>query len=97
MTAIMISQIEVINPEGFQDYLQKSKKLAGLYGAKLMFRGKEPVALNGELNAHQFVVIAEFPNMEKLTAWHKSAEYRALVPLRDGASKQVMTAYDEVP
>jgi len=97
MSAIMISQIKVTNPEGFQDYLRQTKQLAGTYGAKLLFQGKEPVALHGQLSNHQFTVIAEFPSIEKLMDWYQSVEYQALVPLRDSASVQVMTAYDEMP
>lgn len=96
MSAIMMSQLTVTDREAFQDYLVKSKELAGSYGAELLYRGKLTGALNGEPHRHQMVVIAKFPDMAAIEAWHKSPEYQALVPLREKGSEQLMTTYESV-
>lgn len=93
MSAVMISQIEVTDKDAFQEYLTKTQKIAGSYGAELLFRGRMDAVLNGEPANHQMVVIARFPDMETIRRWHASDEYQAIVPLREKGSRQLMTAY----
>ena len=95
MSAIMMSQIKVTNPEIFQNYLEKSKTIASRYGAELMFRGKKQGVLNGQTGEHQMLVIARFPDMASIDAWSADPEYQALIPLREEGSEQVMVTYDE--
>ena len=95
MSAIMMSQITVTDPQAFQDYLAKSKELATHYDAELLFRGKKQGVLNGQTGEHQMVVIARFPDMASIDAWHACPEYQDLIPLREKGSEQVMVTYDE--
>ena len=39
------------------------------------------------------VVVAEFADIEALMRWHDSAEYQALVALREAGAEVVLTAY----
>ena len=94
MTAIMVSNLTITDPEEFQEYLRKSKELAGAYGAKLMFKGRFRERLNGDQDQKQMVVIAEFPNMDAIRSWNGSDAYQALVPLRDRSSVQNMMVYE---
>lgn len=94
MSALFISRVTIKDHAKFQDYLQRSKELASLHGAKLLASGKAPRALSGELIPHQLAVIVKFPSMEELDAWHDSDAYRDLVPLRQEASDQEITVYD---
>ncbi len=93
MSTIMMSQIAVKDPAKFQDYLTKSKAVAGRYGAKLMFAGQRKDALVGAPPDHQMVVIARFPDEGALKGWYEDAEYKALIPLREEASEQIITVY----
>jgi uncharacterized protein (DUF1330 family) len=96
MTALMISQVQIKNPAQFQDYLKKSKVLASTYGAELVFRGRLDHVINGSTSAHQLVVAARFPSLDKLRDWHESEAYRELVALRDSGSDQLMLGYEEL-
>ena len=95
MSALFVSQVEITDMEAFQEYLSKSKELAGKAGAELLFRGMPSRIINGEPHSHQLLVIAKFPSMEAINAWHDSAEYQELVPLRERGSKQLIVAYEE--
>lgn len=95
MSALMISTIEVTDPQSFASYLQKSKQLASRYGAELLFRGTQTDSLNGDSPSGPMIVIARFPDIDSIKAWNNSQEYKDLIPLRDAGSHQVMTAYTE--
>ena len=96
MSAIMISQIKVTDPQAFQSYMAKTQEVAASYNAKLLFRGKMTNILNGNSGAHEMVVIVTFPDMKTLNSWYASAEYQALIPLRDEGSDQLMISYEEI-
>jgi len=96
MSALMISTITVTDPVGFQSYLAKTQKIASAFGAKLLFRGTLAENLNGVTELGPMVVVAEFPDMETLSRWNASPEYKEIVELRDQSSVQVMTAYDSI-
>lgn len=95
MTALMISTIEVTDPEKFSDYMAKTQAVASKYGAELVFRGKLAAALSDDNPREPLVVVARFPDIDALRAWNASPEYQDLVPLRKAGSRQVMTAYSE--
>ncbi len=39
------------------------------------------------------VVVAEFSDLDALLRWHDSAEYQALIALREAGAEVVLTAY----
>jgi uncharacterized protein (DUF1330 family) len=96
MSAIMISQVSVRNPELFQQYMTKTQQIAGRYGASMVTRGKFAGALANTPADHGLVVIVRFPSMQKLREWNESEDYRAIVDLRDQGSTQVVAAYEEL-
>ena len=93
MSAIMMSQLTVTDPEKFQDYLEKSKAIVGRYGAELLFAGAFQENLNGVSPSHERVVIAKFPDHDALRNWHEDPDYKDLIPLREASSHQIMNAY----
>jgi|GEM_PF-684039 len=94
MTAYMISQVTVKNKNKFEEYIKKTRALAGKFGARPLAVGAQPQMLNGESDGHQMVFVIEFESMERLQAWHHSEEYQALVSLREEGSDQHMVAYE---
>ena len=93
MSAMMISQVQIHDPALFQDYLAKSKDIAGRYGAELLARGRLEMVFNGNDKPAPLVVIARFPSLEKLNAWFEDDDYKAIIGLRDKSSHQEMTAW----
>ena len=94
MPAYMISHVTVTDKEKFESYIAKTRSVSANYGARPVAVGAQPKMLNGEYDGHQMVFVIEFPNMEKLDAWHHSDEYQAIVSLREEGSDQRMVAYE---
>ncbi len=93
MSALMIARITVKDPAKFQDYLTESKKIATLYGAELLYRGKVDRALNGN-HDHALTVIARFPDLASIDDWYASDAYQPLKALRDEGTTMQMTSYE---
>ena len=96
MSAIMISQVRITDPEAFQEYFAETQKVAANFNTEVLFRGKMTGALNGEPQPHQMIVIVKFPDMATIEAWHRSPEYQTLIPLREKGSEQLMVTYEDV-
>ena len=89
MSALFTSRITIKDQSKFQDYLQKSKAIAGQHGAELLASAKAPRTLAGSSAPHEMVVVVRFPTMEDLNTWHDSQAYQDIVPLREEGSYDI--------
>ena len=96
MTALMIAQIGVKDPETFQQYLTKTQQVARPYGAEMVSRSKAGRWLAGDALDHQMTVVVRYPSLERLDAWHDSPEYQELIGLRETGAAMTMTSCEEV-
>jgi uncharacterized protein (DUF1330 family) len=94
MSALMIANITVKNPEKFQEYIAKTSQVAATFGAELLYRGTVDRALTGESKDHGLTIIVKFPSLEKINEWYGSDAYRPLKALREEAADMQMTSYD---
>jgi len=92
MTAFFIATSTVKDVEKFQEYGGKATATLAAFGAKLVIKGKAEKTIAGNSD-HQVVAVASFPDMETLDNWFNSAEYQALIPLRDEAVDMTLVAY----
>lgn len=93
MAAYLIGTIRVTDPITWQRYVERVGATFPPHGGRVVFRGAKARQLN--LSAHgERVVVAEFPDMAALRAWHDSPEYQALVALREAGAQVVLTAYE---
>jgi len=81
MTTYVIADIEVTDPEGFEEY----KKLAGpaveQYGGKYIARGGRVETLEGDW-APTRLVLLQFDNGEQAQRWWTSPEYEKAKAVR---------------
>ncbi len=86
VTAYVIFQGEITNPEDYEAY----KPLAGAsvesHGGKYLVRGGKFIALEGEAPSSRTVIL-QFDSMEAASSWYESSEYAAAKPIRQNASK----------
>jgi uncharacterized protein (DUF1330 family) len=86
MPAYLISQIDVHDPKGYEEY----RKLVGAsltkYGGKFIVRGGRIDVLEGSWNPKR-VVICEFDSLERARQWYESAEYRPAMVIRQKTSQ----------
>ncbi len=86
MTAYVIAEIEVTNPDGYKPYTQLVPASIALYGGRFLVRGGAAEVLEGDWPQLRRVIL-EFPSMEAARAWWDSPEYAKPKELRRANSK----------
>ncbi|MBK6980098.1 MAG: DUF1330 domain-containing protein [Betaproteobacteria bacterium] len=86
MTAYVIAEIDVTNPEGYKPYTQLVPASIALYGGRFLVRGGAAEVLEGDWPQLRRVIL-EFPSMEAARAWWDSPEYAKPKELRRANSK----------
>jgi len=81
MTAFVIVEIEVNNPEGYEEYKKLAPQPIAEYGGKYIARGGRSENLEGDWQPNR-IVILEFESVEKAKKWLDSEEYREAKKLR---------------
>ena len=84
MTAYVISEIEVRDPEGFEAYRTLAAKTIAHYGGRYLVRGGKAELAEGNLPPKS-IVIVEFPTMARLKEWYTSPEYAEALKIRADA------------
>ncbi|HWK70489.1 DUF1330 domain-containing protein [Pollutimonas sp. M17] len=93
-SAYIIGHITVKDAEKWAEYCRRVPDTVAPWGASLVFRGGNAQVLAGD-HAHTDTVVIRFPDRAAVNAWHDSAAYRALVPIRQQAADVVIVSYEE--
>ena len=92
MSAYVVVQIEVHDPEAFEEYRALVSSTVEAYGGRYVVRGGTIETLEGDWKPPRFVIL-EFESMERAKAWWSSEEYRVPKELRHkAASSQMIVA-----
>lgn len=93
MTAYVIVDIEVTNPEGYAEYKNLAPAAVALYGGKYIARGGQTETLEGDWQPKRLVIL-EFPSFEQAKAWLNSPEYAPARALRHRYAKSTMVVIE---
>lgn len=74
MSAYVLAEIEITNPEGYKEYTKVVPATIAQYGGRFLARGGAVEVLEGDWPQHRRVLI-EFPSMEAAKRWWDSPEY----------------------
>ncbi len=74
MATYVIADIDVHDPEGYEEYKRLSKGSADKYGGTFVARGGPTEVLEGTWEPKR-VVVLEFPDREAVRRWYDSPEY----------------------
>ncbi|HXE40820.1 MAG TPA: DUF1330 domain-containing protein [Azonexus sp.] len=85
MSACVIDHITVKDEEKWAQYRAQVPATLAPWGAELLFRGQFAGLLDGD-HRHTDTVVIRFPDRAAVDAWHGSAAYQALIPLRRQAA-----------
>ena len=86
MSAYVIGDINVTDPEIYATYAGRVPASSGAFGCKYLVRGPDKCELaEGEWTPKRFV-LAEYTDVSTIKAWYYSDEYKALTKLRQSAS-----------
>ena len=81
MSAYVITDITVNNPERYEDYKKLAPPAIETYGGKYLARGGRAEKLEGNWEPDR-IVILEFESVETAKKWIDSPEYRKAKTLR---------------
>lgn len=85
MSACVIGHITIKDAEKWAQYRAQVPATLAPWGAELLFRGELAGVLAGQ-HGHTDTVIIRFPDRATVDAWHQSAAYQSLIPLRQQAA-----------
>ena len=86
MPAYVINDMEVTDPQLFEEYKKLSPPTVAQYGGRFLARGGRTETLEGEWSPKRLVIL-EFPSMEQARAWVESSEYAPARALRQRSSR----------
>lgn len=85
MVAYMIAEIDVTDPEAYEEYKKLTPQSIAAYGGKYVVRGGAAENVEGDWQPKR-VVITEWESVERAKEWHDSEAYRPARTIRNGAS-----------
>ncbi|MBK6853296.1 MAG: DUF1330 domain-containing protein [Burkholderiales bacterium] len=85
MAAYIYANVEITDPTAYEVYRARVPAVIAAFGGRYLVRGGAVKVLEGAADPQRQVIL-EFPDMAALEAFYYSAEYQALVGLRQAAS-----------
>ncbi len=82
MSAFLIVDTQIENPEAYEEYKKLAKPIAEKYGGEYRARGGSMEVLETDLWTPTRMVIIEFPDMDSARAFVDSEEYAPVKPIR---------------
>jgi len=95
MAAYVINDMEITDPQRFEEYKRLSPPTVAKYGGRFLARGGEVKAMEGAWQPRRLVVL-EFPSVEQAQAWLDSPEYAPARRLRQLSANCRMIVVDGV-
>jgi len=82
MSAYMIAQIQIDDPEEYQNYLAGFMPVFQRHGGELLTSSKnQTIVIEGSW-AYPKTVIMKFPSVKDAQAWYEDPDYRTLAEFR---------------
>jgi len=94
MSAFLIVDTKIENPEAYETYKAQAKPIAEKFGGIYRARGGELEIVEGDLWQPTRMVIIEFPDMEKARAFVNSEEYKPVAAIRHANAKCTVVILD---
>ncbi|HLZ91731.1 MAG TPA: DUF1330 domain-containing protein [Candidatus Acidoferrum sp.] len=86
MAAYFIVDVDVHNPVGMREYLERVPGTLTKYGGRYIVRGGQFEVIEGDWQPSR-VVMLEFPDMEQAKLWYACEEYKEMKAARQRAAK----------
>ena len=85
MTAYIIADVHITDPDTYWTYRSQTPPIVEQYGGRFLVRGGEVQTLEGDWPAGRVVVI-EFPDLAAAKRFYESPEYRKIIGFRHRAA-----------
>ncbi|MFQ5993886.1 MAG: DUF1330 domain-containing protein [Acidiferrobacterales bacterium] len=86
MAAYWLVQINVTNPNAFEEYKKRTPAALAKYGGRFLVRGGRMQELEGS-GQYPRIVVVEFPSFDQALACYHSSEYREVKSFRENAAE----------
>lgn len=96
MPAYVINDMEITDPQRFEEYKRLSPSTVAAYGGRFLARGGEVTPLEGGWQPRRLVML-EFPSVAQAQAWLDSPEYAPARRLRQLSAKSRMVVIEGMP
>jgi uncharacterized protein (DUF1330 family) len=94
--AYVINDLEITDPQRFEEYKRLSPATLAAFGGRYLARGGEVTSLEGVWQPRRLVVL-EFPSVERAQAWLNSPEYAPARRLRQVSANSRMVLIEGMP
>jgi uncharacterized protein (DUF1330 family) len=94
-SAYIIANVDVKNPEQYEEYKRLSTIAMKAHGAEVCVRGGKLEVLEGDWNPGRMVLL-KFPSVEQARKFYDSAEYSAARKAREGIAVMRMVLVEGV-
>jgi uncharacterized protein (DUF1330 family) len=95
MTAYVIVETDITDPERYEEYKAATPATIAAGGGRYLVRGGEHVVLEGDWQPTRLVVL-EFEDLAAAKRWYESEGYSGARKLREGAAHMRMVAVQGV-
>jgi uncharacterized protein (DUF1330 family) len=85
MAGYIIAEVQVTDPERYEEYRRQVEGTIAAYGGKYLVRGGQSESLEGDAPRGRLVVL-QFDSFERARAWYDSQEYAGPKALRQQTS-----------
>jgi uncharacterized protein (DUF1330 family) len=85
MSAYVIAEIDVENPEGYEEYTLLANEAIAKHGGRFVVRGGKTQVWEGEWSDR--IIVLEFDSLDAARAWFFSDDYQAAAAVRQRNSK----------
>jgi uncharacterized protein (DUF1330 family) len=92
-SAYIIANVDVTNPEQYEEYKKLSTIAMKAHGAEVCVRGGKVEVLEGDWSPKR-VIMLKFPSLEKAKAFYNSVEYDAAKKSREGIAVMRMVVVE---
>ena len=92
MSAYVIVEVDVTNPDGYEEYRPLAGESVARHGGRFLVRGGKTEIWEGEWSAR--IVVLEFDDLDAARAWYFSDDYQAAAAIRQRNSTARMIAVE---
>ena len=95
MTAYLLIDVDIHDPEGFQEYRTRTPEFIAKHGGEFLVKGGEFEVIEGDWKPNRLVLF-KFPNRQAIRNFFADPDYAEIVAIRFKTSKTIAVAVDGV-
>ncbi len=85
MSAYVIANVKIHDPERYAEYVKLTPASIAPFGGRFIVRGGRAERIEGTVTVNR-IVLLEFPSYDQAKAWYDSEQYRVARAIRQSAS-----------